>query len=625
MLRNKSKISVLSIFLAVILCAMLTLCGCSGFFGARVDAEGTDPYQTPNIRGVWDANSINSKIQPYFNRVIEALKQANSNEANELVGKMRYSVETVDGQTVLCSWIEGTSGQRVPLPNIVLTSKDCEVADSIPECLSDYETLKYAMTVANYGVDIDLYSMDSTISFSQMADILISWYESKIGSTVDYSGVTASISEASSLKLLSLIPDYKYSDKLLTNRDATTTAFIDTLASLMSRLDFELYGVGSGNIKLMDFVRYAELYLGMYAPEGIDYSYPDSGDSADDISDNVKLSTDWAVRVSEINLYNSIDSVMAQSEEAVTRLSLADNMLRVLKAGYDTDVKSQSTLSDCSDESAEVMVQCGIMGSFPENSNLFSPDYKLRANELPSIVAAFTEYCFNSWNDEGSYHYYDNLTMNIVCTSFASLESFYINQNYYPPEEPAEHVNNGIDTDWFMVSSDSGEYSDKNVTVAASAMALHWTGHNEYSVESLRSTYISDTDSEWSYDFTVSVLAEYGENAKIYKDAAIETVLSELRSGNIIIAKYADGNSRSDNVGSMVIYGFHKSGNSVKLIVNDPNVKYSQSTYANGNIPGKAEEIEGELALWLINRAGGDYIVVYADGNSPTDISETDR
>ncbi len=625
MLRNKGKISVLSIFLAVIMCGMFTLGGCSGFFGARVDVEGTDPYQTPNIRGVWNANSINAKIQPYFDRVVESLKQANSNEANELVGKMRYSVESVDGQPVLRSWIEGTVGQRISLPDIVLASESCEVADSIPDCLSDYETLKYAMTVANYGVKIDVYSMDSTVTFSQMADILISWYESKVGSVVDYSGVTASVSDVSSLKLLALIPDYEYSTELFTNSDATTTAFVDTLASLMSRLDFELYGVGSGNIKLMDFVRYAELYLGMYTPEGIDYNYSGDDDNAGDTNDNVKLASDWAERVSEINLYNSIDSVMAQSEEAVTRLDLADNMLRVLKAGYDTDVQSQASLSDCSDESAKIMVEHGIMGNFPENSSLFSPDYKLRANELPSLVANFTEYCFDSWNDEGSYHYFDNLTMNIICVSFASLESFYVNQNYYPPEEAAEYVDNGIDSDWFMTSRDSGEYSEKNVTVAASAMALHWTGHNEYSVESLRNTYLSDTDSEWSYDFTVSVLTEYGENAAVFEDAAVGTVLSELRAGNIIIARYNDKSRNSDDVCCMVIYGFKQNGNSVRFIVNNPNVGYSQSTYASGKIPGKAEEIECELALWLINRAGGYYAVVYADGNSPTVASETDR
>ncbi len=631
-MQSKGRTAVLAVFLAVVICGMFVLSGCTGFFGARVDTEGTDPYETPNVRGVWNAGSINDEIQPYFDDVIAALKQANSNEANELVGKMRYSVETVDGQAVLRSWIEGTAEQKIKLPDILLDAKSCVVADHVPECLSDYETLKYAMTVAAYGVDVDIYNMDSTVSAAQMASVLISWYESKTGVAVDYSAVSAAVSDEASKKLLALIPDYEYASELLADSDVTTTIFVDTLAALMSELDFEMYGVGSGNVKLLDFVRYAELYLNMYTPEGINYNYTDSssdnGESdetdseADSAEEDVKLSTDWAALVAEINLYNTIDSVMAQSEESITRLDLADNMLSVLKAGYDNDVQSQITLSDCSDESAKIMVDYAIMTNFPESSNLFSPDYKIRANELPSLVADFTKHCFTSWNNEGSYHYYDQLTMNVICTSFASLESFYVNQNYYPPEEPAETVDNGIAADWFMTSANSGEYTEKNVTVAAAAMALHWTGHTEYSVETLRSAYISDTDAEWKNELIVSVLEEYGETAAVFEDITTDTLLAELRAGNIVIARYSD--TGTNEVQCMVIYGFEKNGNSIKYLVNDPHVKHTQTTYANGNVPGKGEIIEGELALWLINEAGGDYAVVYADGNAPATNTSAD-
>ncbi len=633
-MRSKCGTAALAFLMAVILCATFVLSGCTGFFGARVDTEGTDPYQTPNVRGVWNAGSINKKITPYFDDVIASLKLANSNESNELVGKMRYSVDTVEGKNVLRSWIEGTQGQKIMLPDIVLDAGSCAVADHVPDAVADYDILKHAMTVASYGVNVDIYNMDATVTASQMANALVCWYESKTGNTVDTSSVTASVSDEYSKKLLALIPDYKYADKLIYDSNVTTTIFVDTLAVLMSEVNYEVYGVGSGNVTLMDFVRYAELFLRMYTPAGINYNYSadseseDSSDNNDaDVSDEeVKLETDWLNRVSDINFFNSIDSVLAQSEEPVTRLDLADNMLLMFKAGYDTDVEAQIAIADTSAESAKIMIDYAVMPNFPENSNLFSPDYKVKGHELPSLVSSFTEHCFVSWNNEGTYHYYDNLTMNIICRAFADLESFYTAQSYYPSEEAPEKVNNGAASDWFLTSLDTGDYAEKNVTVAASAMALHWSGNSSHSVTSLRNAYLSESDDEWDNDFIVSVLEDNNVSAAIYEDISTDAVLDELRAGNIILARYSDTGTKA--VQCMIIYGFEKNVNSVKFTVNDPCVKHSQPTYANGSVPGKAEVIESELALWLIGKADTDYIVIYATGNGPAsagDISATDQ
>ncbi len=621
MIHSKHGTAAVAVLLAVIMCATLVLSGCTGFFGARVDMEGTDPYQTPNVRGVWNAGNINDIIAPYFDEVIASLKQANSNESNELVGKMRYSVETIDGQNVLCSWIEGTSGQRIMLPKIILDAELCQVANHVPDCISDYEILKHVMNVASYGVNVDIYNMDSTMTASQMAYVLVSWFENKTGTSVDGSSVTV-VSDDASKKLLSLIPDYPYADKLITDSDVTTSIFVDTLALLMSELNYEIYGVGSGNVKLMDFVRYAELFLNMYTPSGINYNYVDSADETEsdaaggeDASAEVKLESDWTKLVSEIVLFNTIDSVMVQSEEAVSRLDLAKNMHLVLKAGYAPDVKGQTQLSDCSDESAKIMIDGSVMSYFPKNSTLFTPDYKLRSNELPMLVANFTKYCFNSWNALGDYHYYDNLTMTVVCNAFASLESFYVSQSYYPPDSTAEIINNSAASDWFISSLNTGDYSENNVSVAAAAMALNWRGITGASVASLRDAFLSEAEGEWDDELIISALSGYGVTAAAYEDITTDVVLDELRAGNIVLARYSD--TGSNEVQYMVIYGFEKIGNSVKFYINNPNAKHSLSIYANGSIPGKYDITESELALWLINEAGGDYVVVYAEGNAP--------
>lgn len=632
-MHNKGR-AVLAVLLTVVLCGMLLLSGCSGVFGARVDTEGTDPYQTPNVRGVWNAGSVNDKIEPYFNDVVSSLKQANSNEQNELVGKMRYSVESKDGQKVLCSWIEGTAGQKIMLPDIILNAKKCVVAEEIPECIADYETLKYAMIVASYGVSVDLYNMDSTVTAAQMAEVLVSWYESKTGKTVDISKVNVSVPEEASKKLLALIPEYEYAEELIYDSEATTTMFVDTVAVLMSEIDFETYGVASGSVELMDFVKYAALFLEMYAPEGINNSF--AGESVEgEVTDDTtvlapedteeKLSTDWDRLVSEINVYNSVDSVLIQSQDTITRLDLAKNMLLVLKAGYDTDIQPQIALSDCTEESAKAMVDYGIMSNFPEDSNLFSPNYKLHINEIPVITANFTKHCYNEWNKKGSYHYYDYLTMNEICTAFASIESFCAAQNYYTPDEVSENIVNGEGYDWFVSSVETGEYAEKNVTVAAAAMALQWRGKTDNTVVSLREEYLSETDAEWSDERIVSVLEDKGVTAAECEDVSTDAILSELRNGNIVIARYSD--TGTDKVQVMVIYGFKKIGNSVKYYVNDPNKEYEKPAYENGMTPGKGEIIESELALWLMNEADGDYIVVYAEGNGPAaeeTVSQTD-
>ncbi len=634
-MRSKRGTAAVAVLLAVVMSMTFVLSGCTGFFGARVDAEGNDPYQTPNIRGVWNAGSINDKIGEYYDKLIASLKIANSNEANELVGKMRYSVENDEGQNVLRSWIEGSAGQKIMLPDIILNANECEVADHIPECVADYETLKYAMTVASFGVNVDIFNMDTALTAAQMADILVAWYESKTGKEIDYANVNSSVPEESSKKLLALVPDYQYSEELIYNSEATTTMFVDTLAPLMSELNYEIYGVYSGNAKLIDFVKYAELFLRMYSPEGINYDYnlelPEDGEQVPegDVSaepeENVKLNTDWDIMVSDTNLYNSVDSVKIQSEEAITRLDLAKNMLLVLKAGFDTDASSQKTVADTSDESAKVMLEYSIMPNFPKDSNLFTPNYEIRSREIPVLTANFTKHCFSSWNSEGSYHYYDNLTMNDVCSAFADIESFYQNYSYYALEEASESINNSPQNEWFMSSNESGEYAEKNVTVAAVNMALNWGGNKEHTVETLRNAYIEKTTDEWSTDRAIEVLGDFGVTAEEKEDITTDAVLDELRDGNIILARYSS--TGKNDVQYMVIYGFKKNGNSVKFLLNDPTAKHDQPTYANGSTPGKDEVIEGELVLWLINEAGGDYTVVYAEGNGSTaeDVSATDE
>ncbi len=619
-MRSKRSTAAVAVLLAVVMSMTFLFSGCTGFFGARVDTKGNDPYQTPNIRGVWNAGSINKKIESYFDDVIASLKNANSNEANELVGKMRYSVENVDGQNVLRSWIEGTQGQTLMLPDIVLNAKECAVADSVPECVADYETLKSAMELAAYGVNVDLYNMDSALTAAQMAEVLIAWYENKTGKIVDFSAVDSAVPEQASKKVLALVPEYEYTEELIYNSDATTTMLVDTLAPLMSELNYQVYGVYSGNAKLIDFVKYAELFLRMYSPEGINYNL-DTASGTD--TGEVKLSTDWDKTVSDTNIYNAVDSVMIQSEESLTRLSLAKNMLLVLKAGYNAEVKAKGKISDSKDESAAIMTENGIMPYFPAASSLFTPDYEVRSNELAKLTANFTKYCYNTWNSKGGYHYYDYLTMREMCSAVAALESFYDNYSYYILEEIPENINNGSANEWYASSRNTGEYSEKNVSVAGVAMALRWSGKTENTVESLRNEYLSEVTIEWGKVRENDVLKAKGVDTQRVDKFTVESVLDELRNGNIVMARY--NSTGAGGVQCMIIYGFERNGNSIRFIYNDPDPKTDKTVYENGSVPGKGEKIESELAVWLIGKAGGDYTVVYKAGNGPTPVSETDQ
>ena len=156
-------------------------------------------------------------------------------------------------------------------------------------------------------------------------------------------------------------------------------------------------------------------------------------------------------------------------------------------------------------------------------------------------------------------------------------------------------------------------------------MALQWRGKTDNTVVSLREEYLSETDAEWSDERIASVLEDKGVTAAECEDVSTDAILSELRNGNIVIARYSD--TGTDKVQVMVIYGFKKIGNSVKYYVNDPNKEYEKPAYENGMTPGKGEIIESELALWLMNEADGDYIVVYAEGNGPAaeeTVSQTD-
>lgn len=640
-MKKSSCHAVVAVLLIVVLLGTVVLSGCTGFLGARVERNGSDPYQTPEVMGMWGASGINKSLDGYFGQVIDLIKQANSNENNELIATMRYSLEDTDEGIVLRSWFEGTEKQAVLLCDIPLSSGKATVPEDIPGYLSDTDVMRSAMGAAKAGIDVDIYAMNDTVSVSYMVSMLIQWYEHTTGTAIDHSKVVRpDIDSEDSLKLLALIPEYKYADLLTDDSaNATTVMFVDTLAALMSELNLVRYGKGSDSVTLFDFVNYTELFLGMYAPVNeISTVDPETDEAETSVSTPIldRQPEDWYAVVEQTNVRNCVDNDLYEKGDAVTRLELANNMMLILNPAFrTTPFTSKRSFRDTTSANAGYAVEYGLMDCFPLNSSDFSPAYKPRYNELPVLAANLTDLCFNSWNSTGDGRYCDWLTLSDVCSGIISAESFYGALNAEVISDTELVVNDG-GSDWFLQSFDTDPaYADNNTVVTAVAMIANWNGDNT-SADDLRIKYLENAPGEWNLDVAAKALTASGliclQTEKKSADELFDelrtggSIVDELRAGKVILAPYND--TGTSTVHCMVIYGFERFGSSVRFIVNDPTI--SSNLIADGTLPGNAKHIEAAYAGWTIGKATGTWLVAAKGGNAqdaldvPDDISSGD-
>ena len=647
MKRNISR-TIVSVLLVICLLGTLTLGGCSGFLGARVEHNGSDPYQTPELCGVWGAKGINEKLTAYFEDIISLIKQANTNEENELLAKMRYSLENGEEGLLLHSWLEGTEGQCVALEDVTVISGECFLPDDIPECISDAATLESAMTAEKNGVDVDIYSMNKNPTVKDMVGALVKWYEKSTGENIDFSKVERTdILDENCLKMLAIAPDYKYTDKLTDDSTATTVMMVDTLALLMKERNFKDYGIGSDSVTLRDLVSYADLYLGMYAPVSELKTTEDDGSldntvdetaqqtqGEDDDADMAKTPESWFATVEQVSVRTSINNETYEKDTAITRLEMAENMINILKAGYFTgNLTDTRTFSDCTNPSAGYAVAYDLMSCFPANSTHFTPDYKIRCYELPESVSKLTNMCYNGWNASGSLHFCDWLTYSGLYSARVSSNDFYSYSGLELVEsDDKELVNNAGSSDWYAERYGTGEYTDNNTITAGAAMVLNWNGAgSNVSVEDLRTKYLEKSTGEWTDGTVAKVFADYGVSYDLTENMSTDALLNAmhegnvmldaLRAGNIILARYSDTASAMPQC--MVIYGFERVGSSVRFFANDPAA--SSKPLANGVSAGRGMVIESNYAAWIISKANGNWFIGYAAGNEkPVDTTPVD-
>lgn len=649
MKRNISR-AVVSVLLVLCLLGTLTLGGCSGFLGARVEHNGSDPYQTPELCGVWGAKGINEKLSAYFEEIIALIKQANTNEENELLAKMRYSLEKGEEGLLLHSWLEGAEGQCVALEDINVISGECLLPDSIPECISDASTLKSAMTAEKSGVDVNIYAMNKNPTVQDMVDALIKWYEKSTGEVIDFSKVERTdITDECCLKMLAVAPDYKYADKMTGDTTATTVMLVDTLAQLMRERNFKCYGIGSDSVTLRDLVSYADLYLKMYAPVSelktaeddgsLDNTIDETADqnktqAEDDDADMAKTPESWFATVEQVDVRTSINNDTYEKDTAITRLELAENMINILKAGYFMNhLTDTRTFSDCTNSSAGYAVAYGLMDCFPVNSTRFTPSYKVRCYELPALTANLTDMCYNGWNASGSLHFCDWLTYSGLYSALVSVNDFYSYSGFEAVEDKdKELVNNAGTTDWYAERYGTGEYTDNNTITAGTAMLLNWNGAgNNTSVEDLRTKYLEKSTGEWTDGTVVKVLSDFGVNYYLTENKSTDDLLNamhegtvmldDLRAGNIILARYSDTASALPQC--MVIYGFERVGTSVRFFAHDPAA--SSKPLADGTSAGNSMIVESDYAAWAISKANGNWLIAYAPGSGTPASVQTEQ
>lgn len=611
-LRDSLALRMISLAMcAVLLCT--SLCGCAAF-ASRVEKNGTAPYETPELCGVWGANSINKQLNAYISPIIEALAKGNS---QGVVASLDYALSETDSGFELSVWLEGSNGQKLELSNIEIADGSASLEPFYyTDILSDPVLLAQIMEARKIGAGVTLNTLDAAMTEHDMVEFLLGWYEQTTGHQIDYSGLTnTSTSDITLLKYLALAPSSEYAGQIpLGNSDniGTYYTFISLMETFMQETAFRAYGMSSRGVSLSDLVDTVELFLGTFTPRVEAQVLSESDISAD--VDNA----DWYVLLSNADIRNTVAADLMASDEYITRKQAASELVAMLK-GFYTPKSSDLAAGLNSWEygrTTRYAVGLGLIDYYPSYGE-FESNTKVYEYELFDLAENLASSAVMHWAERQSGIWNQNVTWRDALGALDKMN------NYFADKTAVQYTlcDNSRDYDWYMAQHDTGKYSSINCMPAMTAMGLLWqNADSTATVEELRNKYLSDNRGGWYFYNVKTALEDAGATYNIH-DTDYALILEDLDRGGIVLTQFSEAaQGQSGHCG--IIYGYEKAGESVRFLVHDSDV--ASGLRPDAKHMGEALHIDSSYMMWTINRFTDTCFALpdTSSVTSPSDIAE---
>lgn len=570
-------------YIALLLAALTLFASCSiGGKKVYITRTGAAGAVLPEVHGIENADSVNASLRGFFGQVNSALQQAG---AAQLGAQLNYELSADTEHYTLQSWIEGKTGQKLLLDGILLLPENLTLPQTdFLQTLADPAFLAQCLQLAAGGYSLNLTQLNRPLTVQKTYALLSQYYESRTGTVIDDASVNRpDVSDVFQRKALALMPDVL--EGYYPQDDLEAPDFVQALGLLLNEMLFDSYGLGSGGFGSLDLAWAVSFYQAVYSLS---------------LSNNEKL-TRWNEFAQDFDALLKSPATEGYGNTGMTRGDMA-SLFSFIYREYFYDAAQGEYLPEFVDSegvNTSFSVGQGLMQPFPKE-NMFYPAYESRFYELPAITNQLLKSCyyklfFTTENDTP-----------IAFTEGAAIQSLVLlDEALAKKSAPAATAQqkqtrvNDRDYDWYYKQYGTGQYAAVNCMPTMTAMALKWVNQNStVTVENLRNQFLPEFDDGWWMAQVVSSLESYLIPYE-YGTVSEAFITNVIDRGGIVLAMFTEAEPGAQGHCEL-IYGYERSGNSLRFLVQDPG--FENDFRADGNPRGKARWLDAGYVVWTVER-----------------------
>lgn len=453
--------------------------------------------------------------------------------------------------------------------------------------LDSADLTECALMLKRAGLEADLSDLDSTADEEFAVNTFVGLYEGLTGEALDISDVKVgsavgeNFQKALKLGLLTTYGTYDGYDYL---NQIYAYNVLGMACTVMDQVEHDVYGRRSQFVtgqEFADMIRTVHRICQVQESEDSDYRWSDLGE--------VDFSA-VAAKISDDPAY------------LFTRRDGAQMVCKITNEGPTYSHGYSNNGLFLVEDSDSIWVRYAVTYNFMEyygDSVLFAPDAGFTVTNAIKSAKCYIISRYNDWSYATNYDWDGIYSKKDVIIAAGRTAEYFDNR---PTEDKYNFekkvVINDRDYDWFFSQKNTGTSSSVNCMPSIATMAAHWYDETStVTVQDMRAT--SQTNQGWDMELLRNGLKVYHIPYETGY-ANFDNILAAIDEGKIVLVQYSD---RPFNMTGhcYVIYGYQKYGDSVTFIIND-----SESMLYRGEIFGRAngngDEVEGQFALWSIQR-----------------------
>lgn len=585
---------------AGVLTLLLSLSACFGgnvSVAAKINGSGV---VVPVVSGVRDSDRINRELEelllPYASQAQQTC------DASDGRLRVRYEAETLekehffDPAVVLLHLVVSDDKGTVNVCTVKLRSgKLTPETKQVPEWLSSVRLTGYMIDFDRIGLEVDATELDQPAWEELAAGTFVGLYEALAEKPVDISDVAVGepVGETFQKAIkLGIITPYSGYDSYDYMESVYLHNIFEMSAAVMNYVERDVYGRQSQCVTGSEFSRMLRTFYDACA--------------AEDFTDSQYR---WS-ELGEVNFERVAQDSFGDASNPLTRRDAAEMVCRITEEGP----TFSRTYGDAGlywvEDTDSIWVRRAVTHDFMNyygDSVIFAPEEEFTVTNAIKNAKNYIRTRYNDWSYATNYEWDGAYTKRDLLMAAGSVYDYFADR---PEEEKYDFeqktVINDRDYQWFFSQKNTGYSSSVNCMPSIATMAAHWYDQSsDATVEGMRAT--DSIDGGWT-------VMELRAGLRAYhvpydeSEANLETILSQLDEGKIILVQYSD---RPSNMTGhcYVIYGYRKWGDSVTFIINDSDsLTYRAEIF--GREVGNGDEVEAKFSLWSILRFVPDTTVV---------------